>query len=97
MVLNDLGKITEQCWNEIPKHYPNVGLDYCVIMPNHVHGIIIINDFVETGYIPSLRELKKHSLGGIVGKFKAAVTREIRKSININFHWQSQFYDRPKQ
>jgi REP element-mobilizing transposase RayT len=47
MVLNDLGKIIEQFWNEIPKHYPNVGLDYYIVMPNHVHGIIIINDIVE--------------------------------------------------
>jgi REP element-mobilizing transposase RayT len=54
-------------------------------MPNHVHGIIIIDDIVETGYIPSLCELKKYSLGNIIGKFKAA-----------NFQWQSRFYYRPK-
>ncbi|MGD8781769.1 MAG: hypothetical protein PVH88_22740 [Ignavibacteria bacterium] len=42
MFLNELGKITEKCWNEIPNHYPNVELDYYVIMPNHVHGIVII-------------------------------------------------------
>jgi hypothetical protein len=42
MQLNEGGEITNQCWMEIPKHYPHVSLDAFVIMPNHVHGIIII-------------------------------------------------------
>lgn len=53
MVLNELGKVVEKCWKEIPQHFKNVELDYYVIMPNHIHGIIIINPSVETGYIPS--------------------------------------------
>lgn len=44
MVLNELGKTAEECWKEIPKHFPSVELDYYVIMPNHLHGIVIIND-----------------------------------------------------
>ena len=43
IVLNNAGKIAKQCWLEIPNHFPNVSLDQYVIMPNHVHGIIIIN------------------------------------------------------
>jgi len=41
--LNDLGKIAETCWLEIPQHFPFVELGNHVVMPNHVHGIIIIN------------------------------------------------------
>jgi len=44
MVLNDAGMATQNCWLEIPNHYPNVTLDEFVIMPNHIHGIIVIND-----------------------------------------------------
>jgi REP element-mobilizing transposase RayT len=44
MQLNEGGEITHQCWMEIPKHYPHVSLDAFVIMPNHVHGIIIITE-----------------------------------------------------
>lgn len=40
MILNDYGKIAAQCWNDIPKHFPNAILDEFVIMPNHIHGII---------------------------------------------------------
>jgi putative transposase len=40
MVLNDAGKIANECWLEIPKHFPNVIMHEYIIMPNHVHGII---------------------------------------------------------
>jgi REP-associated tyrosine transposase len=36
------GKVVEHCWREIPEHFPNVYLDEWVIMPNHLHGIIVI-------------------------------------------------------
>lgn len=44
MILNKFGKIAQQCWLEIPKHFPNVELDEFIVMPNHIHGIILIND-----------------------------------------------------
>lgn len=42
MVLNDIGKMVEEVWIAIPKHFPNVELGEFVIMPNHIHGIISI-------------------------------------------------------
>ena len=42
MRLNDTGEQALQCWNAIPGHFPNVELDAFVIMPNHIHGIIVI-------------------------------------------------------
>jgi REP element-mobilizing transposase RayT len=47
MALNDLGKIAENFWLEIPSHFPNVSLDEFTIMPNHVHGIICIDKKIE--------------------------------------------------
>ena len=44
MLLNEIGKIVLHCWNDLPNHYENIILDEFVIMPNHVHGIIIITD-----------------------------------------------------
>jgi len=44
MRLNDAGRIAEQCWRDIPAHFPRLDLDAFVIMPNHVHGIIWITD-----------------------------------------------------
>lgn len=45
MCLSDTGKIAEKFWCEIPKHFVGVNLDAFVIMPNHVHGIIVIDDW----------------------------------------------------
>lgn len=44
MILNDVGKIVNTCWLEIPEHFPNVTLHEFVIMPNHIHGIIEITN-----------------------------------------------------
>jgi REP element-mobilizing transposase RayT len=46
MRLNDKGQHVEKCWHEILVHFPNVELDEFVIMPNHVHGILVIDDIV---------------------------------------------------
>jgi REP element-mobilizing transposase RayT len=50
MLLNDLGKMAEDCWLAIPTHFPNVSLDEFIIMPNHIHGIVFIDSapYVET-------------------------------------------------
>lgn len=42
MVFNDAGRIVQECWDDLPNHYSHVRLDAFVIMPNHVHGIIVL-------------------------------------------------------
>ena len=44
MILNDAGKAANECWLKIPEHFPNAVLHEHVVMPNHVHGIIELND-----------------------------------------------------
>lgn len=44
MFLNDAGMVAQSCWMQIPLHFPFVCLDEFVIMPNHVHGIILIKE-----------------------------------------------------
>jgi REP element-mobilizing transposase RayT len=43
MQLSEIGQIAYQYWLQIPAHFPFAVLDQFVIMPNHVHGIIVIN------------------------------------------------------
>ncbi|HPD43276.1 MAG TPA: hypothetical protein PKZ45_03355 [Dysgonamonadaceae bacterium] len=45
MRMNECGEMAQQCWLEIPNHFPQTQLDEYIIMPDHIHGIIIINDF----------------------------------------------------
>ena len=40
--LNGFGKIVRECWNDLPNHYPMVELGSFVVMPNHVHAIVIL-------------------------------------------------------
>ena len=42
MILSEIGNIIDNYWREIPIHFPLVQLDEYVVMPNHIHGIIII-------------------------------------------------------
>ena len=44
VVLNEIGKLARECWQDIPEHFRDLKLDACVVMPNHLHGIIIIQN-----------------------------------------------------
>lgn len=44
MVLSKLGLVAEQQWEKLPKRFPNIELGAYMIMPNHMHGIIVIAD-----------------------------------------------------
>lgn len=108
MALNDFGSIADECWRAIPDHFPFVELGAYVIMPNHVHGIIVIRESVgarhvcPSGYASSLqntppqnppRGTPPHSLGTIVGSYKSAVTRRIGREHNATAIWQRNYYE----
>ncbi len=44
MCLNPIGRVAHDCWLQIPEHFSNVILDAYVIMPNHMHGILMLSD-----------------------------------------------------
>lgn len=81
--LNKLGYIVEKELNNIPKHFNNVGIDKYVIMPNHIHIIIKINNVGA-----SLDSPKKIRLSNVIGLFKSGVSRKIGYSI-----WQRNYYE----
>ena len=106
MLLNEYGEMAKKCWLEIPEHFPHVILDEFIIMPNHVHGIIIIennngdeNDdnvgnknFCSLQITPWQTKLSK-SLSSIIRGFKIGVTKYFREKNNHQFQWQKSFYD----
>ena len=93
MNLNNYGEIVNQCWYELPKHYLNCSLDSFVIMPNHFHGIIVINNknIVGNGFKP----FPTHGLSEIIRGFKTFSSRKINEKITdvSKFQWQKSFYD----
>ncbi len=106
MVLNKLGEYVKESWLDIPNHYPLVELDSFVIMPNHIHGIIVISEksvvrkdkaIVYEGHAPHLQsrdKLNYHTLSNIVGSFKSEATKLAHKNGCKEFSWQRSFYDR---
>jgi hypothetical protein len=71
MVLNNYGEMAEKFWKNIPKHYKSVNIDAFTIMPNHIHGIIVINnnEMLENGKIklyPGIESEKRAAADGNV-------------------------------
>ncbi len=91
MILNRLGETVYNFWMNIPSHYKKIDIDYFVIMPNHIYGIIIIYA-VETGHAPSLQSTGP-TLGNVIGSFKSAAAKWAHKNNFQSFSWQSRFYD----
>jgi REP element-mobilizing transposase RayT len=57
MRLNDRGAMVQQEWINLPHRFPNIDLDAFIVMPNHIHGIIVITDVdpvVGAGLVPAL-------------------------------------------
>jgi putative transposase len=79
MRLNHAGQVIAACWDEIPLHFPNAELDAFVVMPNHVHGILVLTE-------PRARHASP--LHVIVSSFKAAVSKRIGRAL-----WQRNYFE----
>ena len=102
MVLNECGEIVNQCWLEIPKHFLDISLDEYIIMPNYIHGMIVIATPMVVGaqnFVPlqqrenKFQHIVPRSLGSIIRGFKIGVTKWCNQN-NCDFVWQKSFYDR---
>ena len=88
MHLSEIGELANQFWLAIPDHSPFVLLDAFVVMPNHMHGIIVIDkpnnnrgdkQEPETQQPkqlhPRFRNQGKNTISAMIGSFKSAVTK----------------------
>lgn len=76
--LSDIGLIANKFWLEIPNHFPFVILDEYVIMPDHIHGIIKINNNpanVGTGHCPVLAKKTEKSFPRAEKDFPEKISR----------------------
>lgn len=101
MNLSARGKIAEECWLAIPEHFPFVELGAYVVMPNHVHGIIVIAEVgAQQCCAPTMDDPSPHkinvkpgSLGAIVRSYKSAVTYISNKAHGPAKIWQRNYYE----
>ncbi|MBK8490156.1 MAG: hypothetical protein IPL49_04420 [Saprospirales bacterium] len=89
----EIGMMAEKYWWDIPKYHPYVRLDEFVVMPNHVHGIIIIDKKNYKGWRPNKFGPQSQNLASILRGYKSAVTTYARKN-NIEFQWHPKYHDR---
>lgn len=104
VILNKIGEVVKEEWLKAEKLRKNVKIDYYVIMPNHLHGIIVLDD--ETKEISTknfdFNEMNKrkffkpikNSLSVIINQFKGSVKRWCNRNGYSNFEWQPRFFDR---
>ena len=81
MQLNRLGRIAEKHILQIPSYYKTVLIDKYVVMPNHIHMVVVLNGSEN----PPITQ--------IIGQFKSGVTKEIRKTNPELQIWQRSFHD----
>jgi REP element-mobilizing transposase RayT len=102
MVANRIGEIVEEEWTQTAILRPYIELDAFVVMPNHVHSIIVIMstpNSVGTRHASPLqgrpKGSKRGSLGAVVGSFKSAVTKRINELRDTPGApvWQRNYYE----
>jgi len=101
MNLSEMGRIATEEWFKTAELRKNVELDAFVVMPNHVHGIVVICDAPGQGTAapcPYNRfgQPTAGSLPIIVGEYKSAVSRRIIRTVDVanNMIWQRNYYER---
>lgn len=104
MILSNIGVLADVFWYEIKNHTKNVQLGEFVVMPNHIHGILILDNDdlidVETLHAPSLQKNeqmsnispKPNSVSTIIRSYKSAITKHSNR-LGFEFGWQTRFHD----
>ena len=109
MYLSPVGLKAQYEWQKLPEKHPGVAIDDYVIMPNHIHGIVVIYGGLNIEnvperfraqrrawletYHPELQDYKAPSLDKIIGQFKGAASHLIHSSGAPNFAWHRSFHD----
>jgi REP element-mobilizing transposase RayT len=84
-VLNPLGLMIQKTWRDIPKHYENVMLDTFIVMPDHLHGILVLRKTAEA---------KSTTLSMIIKAFKIVSRKACQDMLpQCTLEWQRSFHD----
>ncbi len=104
MRLSAVGQIAEAALVGVPVHYSNVRLDEFVIMPNHIHAILVREQTskspiatVSGNPIPTASTSSTPgltSLANVVGGYKSEVSRRCHAAGFAQFAWHGRFHDR---
>ncbi len=80
------GLLAQSTWTGLTTRFPSVSLDAFVLMPNHLHGIVLLTP-------PQASGDKSPNLGEVIRAFKAVTTHNVRQSGQPDFAWQRNYYE----
>ena len=103
--LNDAGRMVKRVWEDLSQRFHTVELDQFVVMPNHIHGVIIIKGvgatLVVAQYRAGTRPAPTIQLGDVVAAFKSNTTDEYINGVKQHYWspfanrlWQRNYYER---
>lgn len=80
IILSDYGHCVDIAIQAIPYHYPGITVEKYVIMPNHIHLLLIVENDGRTMFAPTISQ--------VIKQMKGYVTKKVGKPV-----WQKSFYD----
>ncbi|UFH57956.1 transposase [Spirosoma sp. KNUC1025] len=99
MQLSSVGILADVFWHEIRHHAQQVEFGAFVVMPNHIHGILILNNDdgnndgrVSTPSSQRFQNQGKNTVSSIIGGYKSAVTKHAHR-LGFDFGWQARLHD----
>ena len=102
MTVNDAGKMIVEQWKNLSGRFPNIIIDTFQIMPNHLHGIVIVNSSFERVPMKGTptNENETTTIGSVIGAFKSISTNVYIDGVkNAGWPafdrkiWQRNFYE----
>ena len=97
--LNQVGEIVAANWRWLASRYPHVTLDEWCLMPNHLHGIVVLTTAVavaETSGADDAPGSPLKPLGRLIGAFKTRSTNQVNRARGTPgaILWHRNFWDR---
>nr|WP_016952592.1 transposase [Anabaena sp. PCC 7108] len=98
MQLNEYGDAVIKEWLKTPELRPNIELDKFIVMPNHLHAIMIISWHMRSHSITTLNTFLRspsQTVGAIIRGFKSTVTKQLNQIRNLPATpiWQRNYYE----
>lgn len=100
--LTRIGRLVARCWQALPRHFPNIVLDAWVIMPDHMHALVVIQSVdshihgIAATHTEYPHGTAPGSLPAIIQNFKSISTRAANKLMRTPGEpmWQRNYYER---
>jgi putative transposase len=83
MILSEIGKLVHQFWMEIPNHFPHIRLGEFVVMPDHMHGILILDRNVAVQHSYESNDIQFHPRSDVSPKHRN-ISNDNSSNIQIN-------------